>query len=128
MKNKTNLIIGIVVVLGLIGIIWAAAILPYGPDKLDDFAKCISDSGTKFYGAFWCTHCQDQKADFGRSAQYLPSIECSTADGRGQLQVCNDEKIVATPTWRFGDGSEEVGRLSLEKIAEKTGCTLPTEQ
>ena len=24
----------------------------------DTFAQCLSDAGTKFYGTFWCPHCQ----------------------------------------------------------------------
>ena len=128
MKNKTNLIIGIVAILGLAGIIWAAVVIPKMPDKLDDFAKCIKDSGATFYGAFWCPHCQDQKAEFGRSVQYLPYVECSTSDGQSALQVCIDANIESYPTWEFKDGSRELGRLELSVIAERTGCALPTEQ
>jgi hypothetical protein len=32
--------------------------LPAEGQNLDDFAKCIKDSGAMFYGAFWCPHCQ----------------------------------------------------------------------
>lgn len=126
MKNHTNLIIGIVVLLGLAGVVWAAIVLPKQPDRLDDFAKCIKDSGATFYGAYWCTHCQAQKADFGRSVQYLPYVECSTPDGQGQLAVCAEAKIESYPTWEFKDGSRETGQLPLSLIAEKTGCSLPT--
>ncbi len=128
MKNKKNLIIIIVALLGLAGVIWAAVVIPKMPDKLDDFAKCTKDNGAIFYGAFWCTHCQSQKADFGRSIQYVNYVECSTADGQGQLQVCKDAKIESYPTWEFKDGTRESGQLPLSLIAEKTGCTLPTEQ
>jgi thiol-disulfide isomerase/thioredoxin len=31
------------------------------PGKYDEFAKCLTDNGAKFYGAFWCPHCQAQK-------------------------------------------------------------------
>lgn len=126
MKKYTNLIIGIVVLLGLAGVVWAAIVLPKQPDRLDDFAKCIKDSGAKFYGTFWCPHCQNQKADFGRSIQYVPYIECSTPDGRGQLPVCAEADIDSYPTWEFGDGSRESGQLPLVMIAERTGCSLPT--
>lgn len=128
MKNKTNLIILIVGILGLAGIIWAAVVIPKMPDKLDDFAKCVKDSGATFYGAFWCTHCQAQKADFGRSVQYLPYVECSAPDGQSQLQVCKDAQIESYPTWEFKDGTREFGQLPLSRIAEKTGCTLPTDK
>src|SRR5690242_11019622 len=29
------------------------------------FAQALSASGTKMYGAFWCSHCNNQKALFG---------------------------------------------------------------
>ncbi|MSU60452.1 MAG: hypothetical protein EXS52_00865 [Candidatus Staskawiczbacteria bacterium] len=71
------------------------------PAQPDAFAKCLKESGAVFYGAFWCSHCQEQKALFGDSAQYLPYVECSTADGKAQLQACADQKIQVYPTWRF---------------------------
>jgi hypothetical protein len=125
MKNYTNLIIGIVILLGLAGVVWAAVVLPKQPDRLDDFAKCLKENGATFYGAFWCPHCQDQKADFGRSVQYLPYVECSTPDGQGQLAVCAEAKVESYPTWEFKDGSRETGQLPLSILAEKTGCSLP---
>ena len=34
-------------------------------------------TGARMYGAFWCSHCQEQKLAFGREAQPdLPYIEC----------------------------------------------------
>ena len=32
-------------------------------------AEHLTNSGAKMYGAFWCPHCQQQKAIFGRSCQ-----------------------------------------------------------
>lgn len=92
--------------------------------KYDTFAQCISDSGAKFYGAFWCPHCIDQKALFEYSKK-LPYIECSTPDKQGQLQVCIDEKITGYPTWKFADGTIGNGNQTLEQLAEKTKCELP---
>ena len=79
----------------------SSCLLPAEGANLDEFAKCIADSGAKFYGAFWCSHCKDQKDLFGDSAQYLPYVECSTPDGNNQLPVCADEGIKIYPTWRF---------------------------
>jgi len=36
----------------------------------DTLAQCIADSGAKFYGAFWCPHCQNQKQAFGSAANH----------------------------------------------------------
>ena len=61
---------------------------------------------------------------FGKSDKYLPYIECSTADGKGQLPICNEQNISGYPTWEFADGSRETGELSLAHLAQKTGCPL----
>ncbi|MEX0931781.1 MAG: hypothetical protein WDZ88_03470 [Candidatus Paceibacterota bacterium] len=92
---------------------------------LTSFASCIADSGAEFYAAFWCPYCQNQKAMFGAGQSELPYIECSTPDQRGQLQVCIDEGITTYPTWKFSDGSNLEGLLSLEQLGEKTGCEVP---
>lgn len=95
------------------------------PAKYDAFAQCLTDTGTKFYGAFWCPHCQEQKKLFGKSAKKLPYIECSTADGRGMLPVCKDVGIESYPTWVFPDGTRVSGEQSFETLSEKTSCILP---
>ena len=94
------------------------------PGRLDDFAKCIKDKGAKFYGAFWCSHCQNQKSLFGKSEKYLPYIECSTSDSRGQLEVCKQANIQGYPTWEFPDGSRQEGEISLKELSDKLGCPL----
>lgn len=96
---------------------------------LNTFAQCLSDAGAKFYGAFWCVHCQSEKAlfktAFASAEKYLPYIECSTPDTKGQLQVCKDEKISSYPTWKFADASVQTGEMSLKQLAAKTGCAAP---
>lgn len=124
MKNKKilpALVVGMVAI-AAVGMIVTAS---NKPAPLDAFASCLKDKGATFYGAFWCPHCQNQKKLFGKSARKLPYVECSEPNGKGQLQVCTDKKIEGYPTWEFADGSREPGELSLERLAEKTGCTLP---
>lgn len=99
--------------------------IPAGPGKYDEFATCLKDKGATFYGAFWCPHCQDQKKLFGSSQKLLPYVECSTADGRNQTQICKDKKIESYPAWEFADGSRLNGEIPLAQLAEKTSCVLP---
>ncbi|MEN9613982.1 MAG: hypothetical protein RLZZ347_289 [Candidatus Parcubacteria bacterium] len=118
---KSKIILGIVaVVLVLGGLVYLSRL----PGKLDTFATCLKDKGATFYGAFWCPHCQEQKAMFGRSVSKLPYVECSTPDGNGQTQICKDKKITGYPTWEFADGTRETGTVPLAKLAEKTSCPL----
>lgn len=124
-KNTVLWIIGIAIVIGAIVLLLVQAAKK--PGKYDNLAQCITDSGAKFYGAFWCPHCQAQKAMFGKSAKLLPYIECSEADGSGQLQICIDEKIEGYPTWVFPDGTRETGEHSFEQLAEKTNCAIDAQ-
>ena len=98
--------------------------LPPPAHKYDALAKCIAQSSTTFYGAFWCPHCAEQKTKFGTGAQYLPYVECSLPSGSGETQVCIDHGIIQYPTWVFADGSRSVGVQTPEILATKTGCAL----
>lgn len=91
----------------------------------DSFAQCLADAGAKFYGAYWCPHCQDQKKLF-KNSKKLPYIECSTPDGKNRTQICIDEKITGYPTWKFADGSVADGEQTFEELSKKTNCPIPT--
>ncbi len=94
--------------------------------KYVDLAKCIKNAGAKFYGAFWCPHCHEQKVLFGDDAvAELPYIECSNPDKKSQTQACIDAKITGYPTWELADGTRLDGVVSLKKLGEATSCTVP---
>lgn len=123
---NTKLITSVVIILIVLGgIVWYGTRAGSGPGRLDSFAQCIKDSGAKFYGAYWCPHCQNQKKLFGNSAKLLPYIECSTPDGNNQTLECREKGIQSYPTWIFADGSIGGGEQSLEKLALATKCSLP---
>ena len=113
--------LAIVVLLGLW--IWQAG---KQPGKLDTFASCLKDKGAVFYGAFWCPHCVNQKALFGKSAKLLPYVECSTPDSKGQFPIFVEKEIKNYPTWIFADNSVLTGEVELATLSEKTGCPLPS--
>lgn len=122
MKNKKLFTWGIIalLVLGVGAMVWSKM----APGVYDDFAACLEDKGVKFYGAFWCPHCQNQKALFGNSAKKLPYIECSTPDSKGQLAVCAEKSIKTYPTWIFADESRVEGEMSIPELSDKSGCAL----
>ena len=120
--NKFFLIIGIV----FVGIIVSGCVSPEPPvSKYDDLAKCMTEKGTIFYGAFWCHNCTDQKNLFGSAIQHINYIECSTPDGKGQLEVCQLAGIEGYPTWKFADGTLRSGVITLPVLADRTGCEMP---
>lgn len=119
-----------IVLILTIGFIIGIALIGYfrikakQPGQLDTFTQCLESSGTLFYGAFWCSHCQDQKDLFDSSARYLPYVECSSLDSQSQLPICEQNNITSYPTWTFRDGSRVAGVLQLEELSQRSGCQL----
>jgi len=92
----------------------------------DAFAQCLTDKGAKMYGAYWCTHCKDQKEMFADSVSKITYIECAQpGDPNSVTQQCKEAGVEGYPTWIFADGSKLTGTQALSALAEKTGCTLP---
>jgi hypothetical protein len=125
--SKNTIISIFIIIIALGSILFFVNKADQKPGQYDEFASCLAEEEATFYGAFWCQHCQSQKALFGRkSAKLLPYVECSTPDGKSSTQVCIDAEIESYPTWEFADGSRENGLVSLETLAEKTSCELPS--
>ena len=128
MKNNLPLIVGAIVIVVLLFFVVRGG---GGSGPLDSFASCLKNKGATFYGAFWCPHCANQKKLFGKSEKLLAYVECSTPDGKGQLQICKEENITSYPTWDLKPIGEATtttrltGEIALEILAEKTGCKLP---
>ena len=95
--------------------------------KYDGFAQCLKDRGVKMYGAWWCPHCQDQKAKFLASFERVDYIECGVqGDTSIKTQACKDAGIQHYPTWQFPPTGERLERVfELEELSERTGCALP---
>ena len=102
---------------GAPGASWAEAKAGQEPASSKEqlaLADHLKRQGVLFYGAWWCSHCQHQKALFGSPAQErLPYVECDKDDsGR---QRCNAAQVRAYPTWDYkGERREEV--LTLEEL------------
>jgi|SRR3989344_3887960 len=91
--------------------------------KYDAFGNCLADKDVKFYGAFWCPHCTNQK-ELLENSENTPYIECSLPDQSGQTEVCTNANITSYPTWEFSGGERISGVLTPQQLAEKTGCAL----
>ncbi len=127
MKMKYVYVLLVIVVIGLIVLAKNNSTRvtddPAYFSALDTFAQCLGDAGAKFYGAYWCPHCQEQKRMFENSKQ-LPYVECSTPDGNGRTQICVEMEIESYPTWILEDGTRLGGVQQLDTLAENTGCQL----
>eukprot|EP00798_Chlamydomonas_sp_ICE-L_P020047 gene20047-26763_t len=73
------------------------------------------------YGAFWCSHCYEQKVTFGEKAmKTFPYVECFPSgwkEGEQMDRACKDAKVRAFPTWVINGKSVE-GELSLNAIQD----------
>ena len=121
MRNQTLLLAGVLAVV----VIVAYLLISNAPAKYDSFAQCLSSSGAKMYGAFWCPHCKDQEAMFGSSWKYANYVECSNPDATSQTKACIDAGIQTYPTWEFKNGSRTEGVLTFDQLSQATGCKLP---
>jgi hypothetical protein len=120
MKQK-QILIWVIILVVVAFLVWPNG---GGGGEYTALADCLTDSGAKMYGAFWCAHCKDQKAAFGSAWSKVNYIECSTADGQGQTDVCVQAGVKGYPTWEFGDGSRASGKLSFADLAARSGCSL----
>ena len=72
----------------------------------------------RFYGAYWCSHCYDQKQAFGKQAmQRIPYVECSREGRNEQAGLCKEKKIPGYPTWEIS-GKLYPGEKALDEIRE----------
>ena len=98
----------------------------YKNHKYDSFARCIATKNAKMYGLYWCSHCADQKREFGSSFRYVPYIECASENDPHELTpACKAAGVKLFPSWQFGADPPKEGVLSLQELSQKTGCRLP---
>ncbi|MBI4488034.1 MAG: hypothetical protein HY694_03025 [Deltaproteobacteria bacterium] len=89
--------------------------------KVRALAEHLTKIKAKFYGAYWCPHCEEQKEMFGASAHRLPYIECSPQGSRSpQAAICRAAGIKTYPTWII-DAQRHEGVLSLNQLANISG-------
>jgi len=97
---------------------------PEQGSSLENFAKCLSEKGMKFYGASWCSWCAKQKELFAEAAQYLPYVECVEKGSDELIAECQEAGISGFPTWKIPNGELVSGFKTLEELSELSGCSI----
>lgn len=73
------------------------------------------------YGAFWCSHCYEQKQIFGQEAmEEFPYVECFPEGWKQGIEMnpaCTAAKLEGFPTWVIGDQRLE-GAQSLDVLQD----------
>src|SRR6202167_5348281 len=97
----------------------------YRNHRYDGFAKCLASKQTKMYGLYWCPHCAEQKAMFGKAFQYVPYVECAIKDSHELAPACSAAGVKLFPSWQFGSNKPIEGVFPMQELSDKTGCSLP---
>lgn len=86
----------------------------------EKLAKYLKEQGMILYGAYWCSHCKEQKALFGDAVKYLDYVECDAKGDGANPDECVARGIEGYPTWIY-NGKQYSGVQSLEDLAEISG-------
>ena len=84
-------------------------------------AAHLKRKGAKMYGAYWCSHCFNQKEQFGRVAvKDVDYYECANDGYNSRRDACQAKDIKGYPTWEI-DGALYPGEKTLDELAELSG-------
>ncbi|MCX7562886.1 vitamin K epoxide reductase family protein [Xanthomonadaceae bacterium XH05] len=101
----------------LISAAQAGWLSPPDDPRLEPLAAHLSESGAKYYGAYWCPNCRKQKGLFGRAADGLPYVECTPNGRNGAVAFeCAAQGIDSFPTWIIR-GQRYNGLLTPDELA-----------
>src|SRR3989344_595488 len=125
-KKIRSRILWIIVCLAVVSlIVWAYYSFRSDPYEYDVFARCLSEKGIIMYGAYWCSHCQEQKEMFLDSFEFVNYIECaSPRDSQKMTEQCKTAGVQGYPTWIFPGNVKLSGTQSLDKLSKMSGCAL----
>uniref|UniRef100_A0A6U4YEN9 Thioredoxin domain-containing protein n=1 Tax=Hemiselmis andersenii TaxID=464988 RepID=A0A6U4YEN9_HEMAN len=89
----------------------------------------LKEIGATMYGAYWCSHCYDQKMALGYEAtdKYLDYVECDKKGANGKREFCKERKVKGFPTWEVY-GELYPGGLSIAALADLVGFDLETKK
>ncbi len=73
------------------------------------------------YGAYSCSHCQNEKKAFGEAFKYVPYVECTQ-----ETQKCLNAGVNGYPTWITASGQKYEGEQGLLGLSKISGCQLPS--
>ena len=74
----------------------------------------------KMYGAYWCSHCYEQKQKLGLEAMGaggVEYIECSREGLNSRVQMCKAKDVPGYPTWEIG-GKLYPGEMELDELED----------
>jgi len=82
--------------------------------------KTLQSLDAKMYGAYWCSHCYEQKQTLGKevfSKDYVSYIECDKEGMNSKRSLCKERRVPGYPTWEIG-GKLFPGEQSIEELQD----------
>jgi len=125
-KNKKIYIPIIILAVVVISIIFFKPSGESVTGEFDDFVNCLAEKDAKFYGAYWCGHCNTQKELFHDSEDLIKEkvyIECADDAINNEREKCIEAGITAYPTWII-NGEKSTGTKSISQLSELSGCEV----
>lgn len=123
---KRELIISAIFIVFATGVGFAVFGIGTKPQKanaLDEFAQCLTQKGFTMYGAYWCPHCQNEKAAFGDAFKNVNYVECTKEPNR-----CLAAKVTSYPTWAGPGEMRLEGEQGIEGLSKASGCASGGER
>lgn len=96
--------------------------------KYAQVAQCLTEKGVKFYGAYWCPHCAEQKKLFGSDIRYITYVECDPKGKDAKPEECKAAGVAKYPTWFFPGQGTVSGVMDPEALAKKANCDADTSE
>lgn len=122
----TGAIVAIITLTGTVGVYASQTKIAVQSNSFAGrLAQHLTVTNAKMYGAYWCPHCQDQKARFGEAKKLIPYVECAANPPNGvksEAQLCDQKGIKGYPTWEI-NGKMVSGERSLDELADLSGYT-----
>jgi uncharacterized membrane protein len=96
----------------------APQITTQSSDRALTLSTKLQALNAKMYGAYWCSHCYDQKQTLGKQAfSKIQYFECSKDGVDSQSKLCKARDVPGYPTWEI-NGKLYPGEQELEELEE----------
>eukprot|EP00540_Astrosyne_radiata_P022049 CAMPEP_0116846868 /NCGR_PEP_ID=MMETSP0418-20121206/14101_1 /TAXON_ID=1158023 /ORGANISM="Astrosyne radiata, Strain 13vi08-1A" /LENGTH=131 /DNA_ID=CAMNT_0004478217 /DNA_START=16 /DNA_END=411 /DNA_ORIENTATION=+ len=83
-----------------------------------ELSRRLNALDAHMYGAYWCTHCFDQKQAFGKEAfSAIRYVECAKDGANTQSSLCKEKEVPGYPTWEIG-GDLFPGERELDELED----------
>ena len=81
-------------------------------------AEQLNARDARMFGAWWCSHCADQKEALGKEAfSSLTYVECAADGANSQRALCQKADVPGYPTWQI-DGKLYSGEKSVAELED----------